>query len=644
MALRTFASNPADLPRGTLVDLLLGAVDRLGTHDAFRVFTGPGAELSAISYRELLDRVKDVVGGLRVLRLERGQCAAILSENRLEWALTDYACLCEGVYAVPVHAVLTADQVGYILNDSGARVVFASTDEQVEKARKACVRCEHEVRIVAFDPVQSPAPNVLPWDQLVAEGHDRMRSVPESELRARAREATPDDIATILYTSGTTGDPKGVVLTHRNLFSNVEACGRALAIRPSDSTLAFLPLSHVFQRMVNYLLVARGCTITFPHSNDTIVADLQAVEPTIVCAVPRVYEKVHYGALGKPGLAGKLVRWAREVGVAWAVERLAGRTPTLSLRVAHRLADRLVFRKIRALLGGRVRILVSGSAPLDPEIARFFYAAGLAILEGYGLTETSPVTNVNTPEELRIGTVGKPVAGTEIKIADDGEILIRGPQVMRGYYELPEETAKAIDAEGWFYTGDIGELDADGSLRITDRKKDLIKTSGGKVRRAPAGRESAQAEPLHRSGCDDRGPAEVRGSAGGARLRRAGGVGEGAGNRDRRRARAAPGRPGAGAHGEGGARRARGPLQRRSPQEGGAARHTVQHRGRHPHAHRQGEAARRAGALRSADRPVLHRRRRAQGVRLLVYDRRAPRGDDRARSHDRRGARGQRRR
>ncbi len=480
MALRTFASNPADLPRGTLVDLLLGAVDRLGTHDAFRVFTGPGAELSAISYRELLDRVKDVVGGLRVLRLERGQCAAILSENRLEWALTDYACLCEGVYAVPVHAVLTADQVGYILNDSGARVVFASTDEQVEKVRKACVRCEHEVRIVAFDPVQSPAPNVLPWDQLVAEGHDRMRSVPESELRARAREATPDDIATILYTSGTTGDPKGVVLTHRNLFSNVEACGRALAIRPSDSTLAFLPLSHVFQRMVNYLLVARGCTITFPHSNDTIVADLQAVEPTIVCAVPRVYEKVHYGALGKPGLAGKLVRWAREVGVAWAVERLAGRIPTLSLRVAHRLADRLVFRKIRALLGGRVRILVSGSAPLDPGIARFFYAAGLAILEGYGLTETSPVTNVNTPEELRIGTVGKPVAGTEIRIADDGEILIRGSQVMRGYYELPEETAKAIDAEGWFYTGDIGELDADGFLRITDRKKDLIKTSGGK--------------------------------------------------------------------------------------------------------------------------------------------------------------------
>ena len=480
MVLRGYAANQADLPRGTLVDLILGAVDRWDTHPAFRLFAGAGPETVPLAYSELLTRVKDVMGALRVLGLGRGDRAVILAENRLEWTLTDYACLCSGVHDVPVHSVLTADQVGYILNDSGARVVFASTQKQVDKARAACAHCAHEVRVVAFDPPLSPAPGVLDWGSLVAEGSERMRSVPEAELRAEASRATPDDIATILYTSGTTGDPKGVVLTHNNIFSNIEAARRALAIEPTDSTLSFLPLSHILQRMVDYLLFAQGCAISYPHSRETVVADLRAVQPTIVVAVPRVYEKVYFGALGAPGLKGKLVRWAREVGLNWATERLAGRTPTAPLRIAHRLADRLVFSKIRGLVGGQIRFFVSGSAPLDPEIARFFYAAGLPILEGYGLTETSPVANVNTLEEFRIGTVGKPVAGTEIRIADDGEILIRGPQVMREYHNLPDATAEAIDAEGWFHTGDIGELDADGFLRITDRKKDLIKTSGGK--------------------------------------------------------------------------------------------------------------------------------------------------------------------
>jgi long-chain acyl-CoA synthetase len=232
--------------------------------------------------------------------------------------------------------------------------------------------------------------------------------------------------------------------------------------------------------MVDFLLLSRGCTISYPHSRDTVVADFAAVKPTVVVAVPRVYEKIYAAVLAAPGLKGKIVKWAREVGLAWADEKLAGREPSAATRLARAVADKLVFAKLRARVGGRMRFFVSGSAPLDPEIARFFYAAGLPILEGYGLTETSPVTNVNRPDSLRIGTVGPPVAGTEIRIADVGEILVRGPQVMREYYKLPEETAKAIDAEGWFHTGDIGELDADGFLRITDRKKDLIKTSGGK--------------------------------------------------------------------------------------------------------------------------------------------------------------------
>ena len=375
--------------------------------------------------------------------------------------------------------MLTADQVGYILNDSGARVVFASAD-QVEKARAACARCADPVKVVSFDRIASPPEGVLLWEDLLAQGRERMRATSDAEFRAAARRAKPDDVATILYTSGTTGDPKGVVLTHNNLFSNVEACGRVLSIRPSDCTLSFLPLSHVFERMVDYLLTSRGCTISYAHSKETLVADFAAVRPTVQCAVPRVYEKIYFGALGSPGIKGKLVKWARDVGGSWTDAKLAGNRPRGGLSLAHGVADRLVYSKIRARLGGRIRFFVSGSAPLDAEIARFFYAAGMPILEGYGLTETSPVTNVNTPEELRIGTVGKPVAGTEIKLAADGEILVRGPQVMREYYKLPDETAKAIDKEGWFSTGDIGEIDADGYLRITDRKKDLIKTSGGK--------------------------------------------------------------------------------------------------------------------------------------------------------------------
>ena len=480
MAAYAYATREGELPSGTLVGLLLGAIDRLAEHTAFRLFTGPGPELNEVSYSELFGHVKDAVGVLRVLGLEQGGRAAILSENRFEWALTDYACLLEGVWNVPIHSVLTAEQIRYIVQDSGVRVLFASSAEQVAKARSACAASPHEVQIVAFDPLAPLPEGVLAWDRLIAEGRVRMRGVTDEALRASALQATPDQVATMLYTSGTTGNPKGVVLTHRNIFSNVEATSLALRIEPTDSTISFLPLSHVFQRMADYLLVSRGCTISYPHSKDTLAVDLRTVRPTVVAAVPRVYEKVHDAAVSAGGAKGRLVRWAREVGLAWASDLLSGRVPTLRLRVARRIADTLVFAKIRAAVGGRIRMFVSGSAPLEPEIARFFYAAGMPILEGYGLTETSPVLTVSTPDELRIGTVGRPVVGTEVRIVDDGEILVRGPQVMKGYYNRPGETADAIDLEGWFHTGDIGELDADGFLRITDRKKDLIKTSGGK--------------------------------------------------------------------------------------------------------------------------------------------------------------------
>jgi long-chain acyl-CoA synthetase len=479
MADQTYATKPGEVPHGTLVELFLGAVDRLRGHVSYRVFTGPGPELTDLPTTEVFRRVKDVAGALRVLGLERGHRAAILAENRLDWALTDFACLMEGVLDVPIHSVLTAEQVGYILGDSGATVVFAS-GEQVAKALAARAHCSHPVAVVSFDSGPSLPEGVRAFESLVSEGRERMRPVGDEAFRAAAKRATPDDVATILYTTGTTGNPKGVVLTHDNLASNVFGADLALPIEGTDNTLSFLPVSHIFERMVDYLLFSKGCTISYPHSRETLAQDLKVVRPTIQCAVPRVYEKVYGSALSAGGVKGKLVRWARDVGVAWARATLAGRTPSLSLRAQHGIADKLVFKKIRAAVGGRIRFFVSGSAPLDPEIQLFFYAAGMPVLEGYGLTETSPVTNVNTPSEMRVGTVGRPLVGTEIRIAEDGEILIRGPQVMREYYKLPQATAEAIDAERWFHTGDIGELDAQGYLRITDRKKDLIKTSVGK--------------------------------------------------------------------------------------------------------------------------------------------------------------------
>jgi len=480
MGSRDHVANKADIPRGTLVELFLSAVDRFGRHAAFRHFPGPGAELHTTSYEDAYDRVKALVAGLRELGLQRGDRAAILAENRTEWALADYACLCAGVSDVPIYSTLVASQVAYILEDSGSRLVFVSTREQMDKVHEAARKAGLDLTVVVFDPVDGAPSDVVSWTDLLERGRSQAAEVDDAAFRTAAREARPEDVATILYTSGTTGPPKGVMLTHDNLHSNVLASGRVLPMSEEDSTLSFLPLSHVLQRMVDYLLFSRGCTIAYAHDIRTVAEDLRIVRPTIVVSVPRVYEKVYNGVMDVGGFKGRLVQWAREVGTAWTEETLAGRRPTLVLRLVHALADRLVYRKIRDAVGGRLRYFVSGGAPLEPAINKFFYGVGLKILEGYGLTETSPVTNVNTLEHFRIGTVGPPVPGTEIRIAEDGEILVRGPQVMKGYYNLPEETEKVIDPEGWFHTGDIGEIDADGYLRITDRKKDLIVTAGGK--------------------------------------------------------------------------------------------------------------------------------------------------------------------
>ncbi|MEX2527764.1 MAG: long-chain fatty acid--CoA ligase [Gemmatimonadota bacterium] len=480
MGTRDSYSTPGDLTPGTLIDLFFEAVDAFPQADAYQYPVG--TEWKGISYAQVLHTVQEVAGGLRGLGLSRGSRAAILSENRPEWALADWGCLCAGVEDIPIYATLIPSQVAYILENSQARVVFVSTADQLAKVQEARKEAPQVSAVVVFDPPndQELPDGVLSWEAFLQQGRSEIQGESEEAFRAEALSAQPGDVATILYTSGTTGDPKGVMLTHNNLGSNVRASRQALRTGPDDLTLSFLPLSHVFQRMVDYLLFNTGCTIAYARSLDTVAEDLKLVRPTLCVSVPRLYEKVYNKVTSATGVKGFLVQWAREVGDAWTEETQAGRTPGPVLKVVYALADRLVFRKIRAAVGGRLNFFVSGGAPLSPDIARFFYAAGVPILEGYGLTETSPVTNVNTLKDFRIGTVGKPVPGTEIRIAADGEILVRGPQVMKGYLNNPEATREVISEDGWFHTGDIGVLDDDGFLKITDRKKDIIVTAGGK--------------------------------------------------------------------------------------------------------------------------------------------------------------------
>jgi long-chain acyl-CoA synthetase len=479
----TFASNPADLPPATLTSFFLESVDRFGAEPALRGFVG--GVWQDISHTDAGTRVSEVSAALQAVGLVRGDRAAILAENRPEWALSDYGCLCAGVIDVPIYATLIPEQIRYILDDAGARLIFVSDGTQLGKILEIRDRLPELQTVVVFDPPAFTLPDgVMAWADFLSMGRSARSGRGVASFREEAEQARPEDVATILYTSGTTGNPKGVMLTHRNLTSNVMAARRVLAIDNRDVTLSFLPLSHVFQRMVDYLLFSQGCLIAYARSLDTVSDDLKAIRPTIVVSVPRLYEKVFAKVTGATGVKGKLVGWARRVGDAWAEATLAGRQPGAILRAQYRLAYRLVFSKIYAGVGGRLRYFVSGGAPLAPDINRFFFSAGIMILEGYGLTETSPVTHVNDPTDFprnfRIGTVGKAVAGTEARIAEDGEILIRGPQIMKGYYNRPEATAEAIDAEGWFHTGDVGEIDDDGFLRITDRKKDLIVTAGGK--------------------------------------------------------------------------------------------------------------------------------------------------------------------
>jgi len=433
-----------------------------------------------ISTQEFGDAVKNLCLGLNALGFRAGDKLCLLSENRPEWTMTDLAALCGGGLTVPIYTTLVPEQVHYIIDDSDATVVVVSNAElwkKVEPLRARLGKVRH------FVVIDGPAPaGALTFREILEKGKALATAIPNlfDDLAGRVR---PEDPASLIYTSGTTGVPKGVVLTHGNFLSNVRTVREIIEFTEKDVCLSFLPLSHILERMVTFTYLYAGCTIAYAESVEAVAQNLIEVRPHIMVSVPRVFEKIYAKVMDQvlvsPAVRRKIFFWAVNVGRRFGARKLAGRPIPAGLRFRHKIAHKLVFSKIIAKTGGRVRFFVSGGAPLSKEIAEFFYALGLVVLEGYGLTETSPALSINTFEALRFGTVGKPIPGVEIRIAADGEILAKGPNIMKGYYKKEAETREVFE-NGWFKTGDIGHLDEDGFLVITDRKKDLIVTSGGK--------------------------------------------------------------------------------------------------------------------------------------------------------------------
>ena len=472
----------------TLVELF----DRVLAHprpDLLLSRSGGGCQ--SLSTAEFGRRVRLLCLALVRMGVEPGDRVALLSENRPEWQIADFAIQNAGGVSVPIYPTSPAAQVRYMLDDSGAKVCLVSTPTQLGKVIDPTGGPAGASAIV-FDAGLPSGPRVAVSEQLAGEaipleeayrrGEEAERADP-SLFERRRETVRPDSLASIIYTSGTTGDPKGVMLTHSNFISNVLAVAQLVPIGPEDVTLSFLPLSHAFERIVECVYMHQGCSIAYAASMDTVPQDIQDIRPTIVAAVPRFFEKFQSRVLEtvRSGTAFRrsLFHWAIDKGRRRLEHLSSGRRMPAVLAFQWLIAERLVFSPFRVRLGGRLRFFISGGAPLPREVAEFFLSAGILILEGYGLTETSPVISVNTPDRLRLGTVGPVIPGVSVRIAGDGEVLVRGENVMKGYWNRPEATAEAM-SDGWFHTGDIGRLDPDGFLTITDRKKDLIITSAGK--------------------------------------------------------------------------------------------------------------------------------------------------------------------
>ena len=449
-----------------------------------------GGAFQPVSHRELQTRVEHLALALAARGLRQGERVGILSENRPEWAYTDFACAVQGIVTVPIYPTLNPHQTSHILRNSRSRWVVCSTHDQLNKVLELWPELPdlELVVVMALELPEAPGRALLRFADLMAEGAALEARRPE--VLEGCAKVQADDLLTLIYTSGTTGDPKGVMLTHGNIVSNMKDGLELLQITAGERALSILPLSHIFERSCgHFIMLYCGVCIYYAESLQTIARDLNEVKPHVLIAVPRIYEKIYAkmrDQVNDAGIPKRLIfHWATQTGRMVAPYFFSGRQPGLILGLLHKLYDHLVYSKIRALFGGRLHLAATGGAAIHPKILDFFWAAGVPILEGYGLTETSPIICLCVPGQMRAGYVGRPILDTWhgkpfVVLADDGEILCRGPNVMRGYWENEAATREAIDADGYFHTGDVGEMDAQGRLRITDRKKELIVTSGGK--------------------------------------------------------------------------------------------------------------------------------------------------------------------
>jgi long-chain acyl-CoA synthetase len=441
----------------------------------------------SISSSEVYQRVRALARTLLDWGIVRGDRVAILSENRWEWAITDFAVLGIGAVDVPIYPTLTAEHVGELLRDAGARVVVVSTRAQYDKV--AAIRGETAIEHVVMMDSAGAFENTGPADAVMfstlmrdADGpgtkHDTER---DTEFDALVESVQPDELATLIYTSGTTGEPKGVMLTHGNIASNTNYATGEFGFGPEDSCISFLPLSHITARALDYAMFFYGAQIAYCPQFDRLPATMKQIRPTVFVGVPRVYEKIRQGVEGKSAaspMKAKILAWAVGLGARYQDSIHDGHKPASPF---WRLADKLVYSKIREAFGGRVTTFISGGAPLGIDTGNWFASVGISVLEGYGLTETSPVVAINSPGVHRMGSVGKPLPNVQCSLAPDGELLVKGPGIFQGYWQKPVATHETFDAEGWFSTGDIARIDGDGFLYITDRKKELLKTSGGKL-------------------------------------------------------------------------------------------------------------------------------------------------------------------
>jgi long-chain acyl-CoA synthetase len=457
----------------TLNDIFFAATER-GLDRA--MLHREGGEWRPISSMSFGRNVAGTVRALQSVEVHKGHRVAILSENRLEWSVADFAILLLGAVTVPIYSTLTPEQTAFTLRDSGATAVFVSTEPQLRKVQAILPQTQVKT-IILMDRIQIPgdlAAACMLMSEFTKNGPESL----DPETAALARSTQPDDLASIIYTSGTTGVSKGAMLTHGNMASNITCSLLGFDMRPGLTSISFLPLSHVTARHVDFAMIYHGVTVAYCPLIENLSEAFVEVRPTVCVSVPRIYEKIYakteMHARGFPKRT--IYRWALSVGRANKAAILLGQTPS---SLSWRLASKLVFSKIRHGVGGKVDTFISGGAPLGRELAEWFASVGIRIHEGYGLTETSPVIAVNSPVNHRIGTVGKVLPNLEVRIAEDGEILVRGPSVFKGYWNRPEETQNAFQ-DGWFKTGDIGHIDGDGYLSVTDRKKELIKTSGGK--------------------------------------------------------------------------------------------------------------------------------------------------------------------